>query len=686
MIRPFLLLLLLFPSPALPFLLPSPTSKPSVSNLFSLSAHSTSPYNPSLSTFLASLSFSTYVPPSTQKSYPTTGTTLKTVYLTPSFLKNVHTGILTIYFEGVNDLPNKVKTNLLESTLTGSYPDIYILTSTYSSETPNINKLKTKVNEGINTLSLNNIKRTKTIWTNTKNSTYTKPTGGILGFGETPGSVNLSTLPPIVMYVPKTDNKLILTIMDEEVSKTDECVGSVYIPLKNVKGKNEVKLMSRGKRESTNGQAVTGAVIGGMAGGPPGAVVGGVVGKLIDEGVKGEISFRTEFNEFNVDEGVKELEVVHNSALNLNWRELCDDDCLRGLEQICYLLSTTTGCTTSLYRDEISKTIVVAFRGTCEGKDLIVDGNVAQEEWVEGEKGEEGEKVHRGFRGSLESVSKRLKELINIAVSGKIESWDIKITGHSLGGALAILFCRDVAEGFDDTRGLRKVGEENVFEMLGGLVGLGKKEETKKGRFFKTVEVYTFGSPRVGNAAFCSKFDELLIDKNGKGPKINAAWRIVNNKDVVARLPRTVDGLIFGKIGYEHVGRTVLISGDDESAWIEGESEGDCPVRDGVIFSSPLTDGNVLGDVVSIVKTNANADNTAIKDKLNNVIDGVTGRVNNINSVLELASLVGIDVGYAEREAKIMESLVKGEGLADHMEPEYWRAFGGGGGYDGEDE
>ena len=101
-----------------------------------------------------------------------------------------------------------------------------------------------------------------------------------------------------------------------------------------------------------------------------------------------------------------------------------------------------------------------------------------------------------------------------------------------------------------------------------------------------------------------------------------------------------------------------------------------CPVRDGVIFSSPLTTGNVLGDVVSIVARSAST-SEKITEKLNSAIDGVTGRVNNINSVMELASLVGIDVGYAEREARIMESLVKGEGLADHMEPEYWRAFGG---------
>lgn len=79
-----------------------------------------------------------------------------------------------------------------------------------------------------------------------------------------------------------------------------------------------------------------------------------------------------------------------------------------------------------------------------------------------------------------------------------------------------------------------------------------------------------------GSSEFTLSFDSLLLKDSKLGrPKISAAWRVVNNKDVVARLPRTVDGLIFGKIGYEHVGRTVLISGEEgEGAWIEGVSEG----------------------------------------------------------------------------------------------------------------
>ncbi|GMH96069.1 hypothetical protein TrST_g930 [Triparma strigata] len=638
-----------------------------------------------LSTLLASLSFSTYVPPPSKSSYTSNGNKLKVSYLTQEFLKQTHKGVLTITPLSITSLPSKINPTMIESTLTNSFPDVYILASTFpkSSSTG----LSKKVNSGLKDMTVDTLCRSSTIWSNSKNTTYTRPEGGILGVGGKDGSVDMRGVSPLVMYVSKGDELLGVSVMDEEVSKDDECVGSFVVGIEEVKGRMKVKLGTRGERKVGGGQKIAGAVVGGMAGGPAGAVVGGVVAGMIEEGVKGEVEFESNFAKFGRERGGGEGKNGKNgkggkgmrSAVGCDWGGLCEEKVLEDLEQICYLENFVTGCTAGLYRSSESKTVVVAFRGTCEPKDLIVDGNVLQTDWVEGVK-ESEEKVHTGFRTSLESVCMKLKWLIGEACGGEkeIEGWNLKITGHSLGGALAILFCRDVAEGFDCGRGLPQYSEESALSKLGNFLTNKKQGDKKRGRHFKTCEVYTFGSPRVGNGAFCDSFDSLLLKDSKLGrPKISAAWRVVNNKDVVARLPRTVDGLIFGKIGYEHVGRTVLISGEEgEGAWIEGVSEGACPVRDGVIFSSPLTTGNVLGDVVSIVARSAST-SEKITDKLNSAIDGVTGRVNNINSVMELASLVGIDVGYAEREARIMESLVKGEGLADHMEPEYWRAFGG---------
>jgi len=57
----------------------------------------------------------------------------------------------------------------------------------------------------------------------------------------------------------------------------------------------------------------------------------------------------------------------------------------------------------------------------------------------------------------LNSVSRRLKELILAAVAPEedLSSYQLLITGHSLGGALATLFATDIAEfGMDAGRGL----------------------------------------------------------------------------------------------------------------------------------------------------------------------------------------------------------------------------------------
>ena len=108
------------------------------------------------------------------------------------------------------------------------------------------------------------------------------------------------------------------------------------------------------------------------------------------------------------------------------------------------------------------------------------------------------------------------------------------------------------------------------------------------------VQLYTFGAPRVGNSAFCAYFDAAFGD---------ACFRVVNDRDVVPRLPRGA-GAAGAVLDYEHVGRTVFIADRDEEAdgfngfWIEGTSDGaTCPLRDVSPLSSPFSQGKVLGDV-----------------------------------------------------------------------------------------
>ena len=113
--------------------------------------------------------------------------------------------------------------------------------------------------------------------------------------------------------------------------------------------------------------------------------------------------------------------------------------------------------------------------------------------------------------------------------------------------------------------------------------------------------MYNFGSPRIGNDAFCAKFDAMV-----ESGAINAAYRIANGQDVIARTPQTVNALVLGNIGYNHCSPTVLITefadrddGDDsirtkEMLWIEGQSnDAACLVRDGSFTDRGLDEGEM---------------------------------------------------------------------------------------------
>jgi pimeloyl-ACP methyl ester carboxylesterase len=164
-------------------------------------------------------------------------------------------------------------------------------------------------------------------------------------------------------------------------------------------------------------------------------------------------------------------------------------------------------------------TIIVAARGSSQLGDWIDNVLPIRLGWPQVVKG----RIHLGFRFQAQRVTfevlQTLQELRRAYPLAKVF-----VAGHSLGGALAsLLAC--------------------VLEAGGVPVEA----------------VYTFESPRVGNAAWALWYDAT----HGK-----KSFRIVNinegEQDVVTRVP-------LSRLGWRHVGRPVILSGghayESEAMW-----------------------------------------------------------------------------------------------------------------------
>jgi pimeloyl-ACP methyl ester carboxylesterase len=108
-------------------------------------------------------------------------------------------------------------------------------------------------------------------------------------------------------------------------------------------------------------------------------------------------------------------------------------------------------------------------------------------------------RVHRGFYEAMESVRADLKAVVEEAHYQRL--W---LTGHSLGGALAMLCAR---------------------AWDGAVDG-----------------VYTFGQPRAGDAAFRDDYNDRLGDRT---------FRVIHADDIVARVPWLLGA-------YRHAGHEVF--------------------------------------------------------------------------------------------------------------------------------
>jgi triacylglycerol lipase len=141
-------------------------------------------------------------------------------------------------------------------------------------------------------------------------------------------------------------------------------------------------------------------------------------------------------------------------------------------------------------RDSI---LVVAFRGTepIKADDWLSDINYYRRELAAGVPG----RVHGGFANALGEIAAALTDAVAELAAG--EESRVFITGHSLGGALAVL--------------------------AGALLHF------VSGR--RIAGVFTYGQPRVGDPDFSAAFDRAL------GP---VTFRYVNDLDVVPHIPPTL--------------------------------------------------------------------------------------------------------------------------------------------------
>ena len=80
------------------------------------------------------------------------------------------------------------------------------------------------------------------------------------------------------------------------------------------------------------------------------------------------------------------------------------------------------------------------------------------------QKSDDPRKVHSGFFNSARAVNRRLKELLVSACAGTPGEWDLLVTGHSLGGALAQLVATELVGKVDPIRTSSKL-ESNLINM-----------------------------------------------------------------------------------------------------------------------------------------------------------------------------------------------------------------------------
>lgn len=171
------------------------------------------------------------------------------------------------------------------------------------------------------------------------------------------------------------------------------------------------------------------------------------------------------------------------------------------IQRVFNISSTDTQAT--VFRDDKAKEFIVAFPGTAGSVDWMTDNNFTAVNYTSPGVNCPGCHVHGGFLKAWNSIEPSLTSALTSYLKAHA-GYKVTPTGHSLGGAMAIL----------------------SYSSLKGLK-------------FPVSAVYTFGQPRVVDATGAAYLDKL---GGGSIDKIGEIVRVTHTDDGVPQAPSIEQG------------------------------------------------------------------------------------------------------------------------------------------------
>ncbi|KAJ1929802.1 hypothetical protein IWQ60_000831 [Tieghemiomyces parasiticus] len=189
----------------------------------------------------------------------------------------------------------------------------------------------------------------------------------------------------------------------------------------------------------------------------------------------------------------------------------------KGTSFVSQFNSSTEGVHWYLAVHPTTHTIILSFEGTTSERVMTYfkDIQITRTPWPPGV---DDSSVHNGFLESM--IAGAPGAMVALEKQwAKTPNYRLAITGHSLGAAQAVLFVTYLA--------------------------------VRRRQWLVNTTVYTYGQPRVGNAAFAAYYQSLGVPTT----------RVVNQHDVVPRMPTRA-------WGFAHHGNEVWIRPDDSAVVI----------------------------------------------------------------------------------------------------------------------